>query len=61
MMLLFGLTFLVIALVGFVGLAVTAAGVFKLVLFVLLVTGLIFFILRMWNTEKPRKPRAATR
>jgi uncharacterized membrane protein YtjA (UPF0391 family) len=60
-MLLFGLTFLVIALVGFVGLAVTAAGVFKLVLFVLLVTGLIFFILRMWNTEKPRKPRAATR
>jgi uncharacterized membrane protein YtjA (UPF0391 family) len=60
-MLLFGLTFLVIALVGFVGLAVTAAGVFKLVLFVLLVTGLIFFILRMWNTEKPRRPRAATR
>ncbi len=57
----FGLTFLVNALVGFVGIAVAAAGAVKFVLFLLLVTDLIFFTLSMWHAEESNNSRAAIR
>jgi uncharacterized membrane protein YtjA (UPF0391 family) len=51
-MLSWAVIFLLIATVGFGGIAVAAAGVAKFLFFLFMVTGLISFALCMWQEEE---------
>jgi uncharacterized membrane protein YtjA (UPF0391 family) len=51
--------FLPIALVGFGGIAVAAAGAAKFLFFLFMVRGLIFFVLRTWQGEESHNSEGA--